>query len=54
VGLSLDDYYELAGEDNTFGFVSVGAKVSVPLGRRSRIVRWNVHGDVEIQASARQ
>lgn len=50
VGLSLGDYYELAGEDNTFGFVSVGATASVPLGRGSRLGRWIVHGGVEIQA----
>lgn len=50
VGLSLANYYELAGEDHTFGFVSVGATASVPLGRRSRIGRWHVHGGVEIQA----
>lgn len=49
VGLSLSDYYELAGKDNTFGFASVGAEVTVPLGGMSKIGRWNIHGGVEIQ-----
>jgi len=50
VGLSLGDYYELAGRDHTFGFVGVGALVTAPIGRRSTIGEWNVHGGVEIQA----
>ena len=51
VGLSLRDYYELAGEDHTFGFASVGVEVTVPLGGMSRIGRWHVHGGVEAQRS---
>jgi hypothetical protein len=50
VGLSLGDYYELAGNDNKFGFASVGARVTAPIGGRSKIGGWNVHGGVEIQA----
>jgi len=50
VGLSLGDYYELAGNDHRFGFASVGAMVTAPIGGRSKIGGWNVHGGVEIQA----
>src|SRR5687768_8734099 len=32
VGLSLGDYYELAGVDNKFGYLSVAGIVTVPLG----------------------
>jgi hypothetical protein len=32
-GLSIGDYYELAMDDRTFGFVTVGGVVSVPLRR---------------------
>ena len=31
VGISLDDYYELAREDHPFGFVSIGGVVTVPI-----------------------
>jgi hypothetical protein len=47
--LSLRDYYELGGQDNTFGIASVGATVTTPLGATSKVGRWNVHGGVEIQ-----
>jgi hypothetical protein len=47
VGLSLDDYYELAGVDNKFGFLSLAAIGTVPLGRSSSYGQWNVHGGVE-------
>src|SRR5258705_11472185 len=32
VGLSLANYYELAGVDHTFGYLSLGANASIPLG----------------------
>jgi len=48
-GFSLSDYYELAGDDNAFGFASVGALVTVPFGGTSRFGAWNVHGGVEFQ-----
>src|ERR1051325_9571205 len=48
VGLSLNDYYELAGVDHGFGFLSLGAKASIPLGRRTGYGAWNVHGGFEI------
>jgi hypothetical protein len=44
VGLSLGNYYELAGVDHRFGFVSVGGIATLPLTRRA-----NVHGGVEYQ-----
>jgi hypothetical protein len=50
VGLSAGDYYELAGEDNKFGFFSIGGLVTVPLGGTTSFGAWNVHGGVEYQA----
>jgi hypothetical protein len=47
VGLSLDDYYELNGVDQKFGFLSLAAIATVPLGRTSSYGSWNVHGGVE-------
>ena len=47
VGLSLHDYYELAGEDHPFGFLSLGAHAEVPIGRRGNYGAWNVHGGVD-------
>lgn len=44
VGLSVGDYYELAGVDNKFGFFSVAGIVTVPMGSH-----WNVHGGAEFQ-----
>jgi hypothetical protein len=49
VGLSLGDYYELAGVDNKFGFVSAGAMATVPIGGTSKFGSWYVHGGVEFQ-----
>jgi hypothetical protein len=49
IGLSLGDYYELAGTDNAFGFVSVGAMVTMPVHRSARFGGWNVHGGLEYQ-----
>lgn len=43
LGLSLKDYYELAGDDQKFGYIVGGALVTVPLGGG----RWNVHGGVD-------
>src|SRR5262245_34639021 len=33
VGLSLNDYYELAGVDHAFGYFNVGAMLTLPLGK---------------------
>lgn len=49
VGLSLRDYYELGDKDNRFGFASVGGFVSVPLGRGSKVGRWQARGGIEVQ-----
>jgi hypothetical protein len=49
LGLSLGDYYELDGEDNTFGFFSIGGLVTVPLGGTTSFGAWNVHGGAEFQ-----
>ena len=45
VGLSANNYYEVDGSDNTFGYVSFGGVVTVPAGEH-----FNVHGGVEVQA----
>jgi hypothetical protein len=49
IGLSLDGYYELAGRDHTFGYFSTAGVVTVPLGARTKLGVWNVHGGVEYQ-----
>jgi hypothetical protein len=46
LGFSLSDYYEspVDGEDNGFGFVDIGALVTVPITRvDGRFGQWNVH-----------
>jgi hypothetical protein len=50
VGLSLNDYYELAGTDNKFGFFSIAGIVTVPLGGTTKYGAWNVHFGGEYQA----
>lgn len=47
VGISVQNYYELAGVDHEFGFFSVGAAASVPLGRTTRFGLWSVRGGAE-------
>ena len=49
VGLSLSNYYELAGTDKRFGFLSIAGVVTVPLGSSSTFGAWNIHGGVEFQ-----
>ena len=49
VGLSLSNYYEVAGVDETFGFLSVSGIVTVPLGAASKYGSWNIHGGAEYQ-----
>ena len=49
VGLSAHNYYELDGVDNKFGFLDVGALLTVPLsGIPASYGAWNFHvgGDV--------
>jgi len=50
IGLSLDDYYELAGGDHRFGYLSLGAVATVPIGHATSYGAWNVHGGVEFQS----
>lgn len=51
VGLSLNDYYELSGKDNKFGFFDVGALVTVPLsGIPSNFGSWNFHAGADVLA----
>jgi hypothetical protein len=49
-GFSLADYYGLAGADNSFGFFSIAAVVTVPPGGTTGFGAWNLHGGVEYQA----
>ena len=50
IGLSMGDYYELAGEDNAFGYFSIAGIVTVPLGPTTKFGGWNVHAGIEYQA----
>jgi hypothetical protein len=49
VGLSLANYYELNGVDNTFGYFSASGIASVPLKLPASFGAWNLHGGVEFQ-----
>lgn len=49
VGLSLGHYYELNGVDHTFGFFSIAAILTVPLGPTTNFGAWNLHGGAEFQ-----
>ena len=49
LGFSLSNYYELDGTDNAFGFFSLGAIVTVPLGSTTKFGAWNIHGGAEFQ-----
>lgn len=49
VGLSAGDYYELAGTDNKFGYLSIAGIVTVPLGGTTNFGAWNVHFGGEYQ-----
>jgi hypothetical protein len=47
LGLSLSDYYELAGEDNKFGYVDVGVLFTMPFtSAPTKFGLWNVHAGV--------
>jgi hypothetical protein len=49
LGLSLKDYYEGADGDSKFGYIDVGALVTVPLtGVPSSFGSWNIHGGVDV------
>jgi hypothetical protein len=52
VGLSISDYYEnpLTGEDEKFGYFSVGGLVTVPFTTMpTKLGTWNLHGGIELQ-----
>ena len=49
-GWSLSNYYELAGEDHAFGFLSAAAAASVPLGSATGYGAWTLRGTIEFQA----
>ena len=49
LGMSLNNYYELDGTDNKFGFFDIGGLVTVPLsGIPSQFGTWNLHGGVDL------
>jgi hypothetical protein len=48
VGLSLSNYYELAGKDPAFGFFSAGGVMTVPLVRTGAF-GLSIHGGVDFQ-----
>ncbi len=58
IGFSLSNYYELntgtsdapVYVDNKFGYFSIAALVTVPLGGTTNFGAWNLHGGVEYQA----
>jgi hypothetical protein len=49
VGLSLGNYYELAGKDRKFGYASFAGIVTVPFSGTANSNGWNLHGGVEYQ-----
>ncbi len=49
LGMSLSNYYELDGADRRFGYLDVGAIITVPLsGSTSSFGAWNIHGGVDL------
>lgn len=51
VGLSIDDYYENgAGEDETFGFLSISAKAAIPLPVPASYGAWTLNGGIQFLA----
>ncbi len=48
VGLSAGNYYELNGTDHAFGFLSIGALVSVPVtASTSALGAWSLRGGID-------
>ena len=48
LGLSLNNYYELNGEDHSFGFFDIGGLVTLPISViPSSFGLWNIHGGVD-------
>ena len=50
LGVSLKNYYELAGTDRRFGFFQVGGLLTMPLSVPARFGSWNVHGGADLYA----
>ncbi len=49
LGMSLSNYYELAGDDHAFGYLDIGGLVTIPLsGSTSGFGSWNIHGGVDV------
>ncbi|HUR33415.1 MAG TPA: hypothetical protein VM032_06440 [Vicinamibacterales bacterium] len=49
LGMSLNNYYELAGADHRFGYLDIGGLITVPLpGVPGSFGSWNVHGGVDV------
>jgi hypothetical protein len=49
LGVSLNDYYELNGEDHKFGYFDIGGLVTYPLsGIPGSFGSWNIHGGVDV------
>ncbi len=50
-GFSLNNYYELEGVDNKFGYFDIGGLVTVPIsGSSNPLGAWNIHGGVDVLA----
>ena len=49
LGLSVGNYYELAGKDRKFGYASFAGIVTMPLSGIASSNGWNVHGGVEYE-----
>jgi hypothetical protein len=48
LGFSVNDYYELDGTDNTFGYVDIGVLFTVPFSTApTKWGTWNIHGGVD-------
>jgi hypothetical protein len=47
LGLSLKDYFEVAGDDNTFGYLQFGGRASVPLSFVTS-GSWEAHAGLDI------
>ncbi len=50
VGMSVGDYYEFGGDDDTFGYFSLAGVVTVPISGAPSYGSWNFHAGVEFQA----
>lgn len=49
LGLSASDYYELNGVDHRFGYLDIGASLTLPLsGTGSSFGAWNLHGGIDL------